>query len=450
MVLTVSFAMAQNTATTTQNGPNNDVSVTQTGSNTAEVDQTYSGSNAVGNSATVDQTGTNFADVDQNDDNEAGTTKGFAASITQIGQGVPTGTYQNQATIDQLNGKGSGATIEQTGTDNEATIVQGKNTGLGTVDGVDAISVGQTATIDQEGTGHDAMLKQTGARSTGKYGRIIQRGSDQTAVMHNGGAANKGQTATIEQYDASNFAYLYQNNGNNGVATILQDGVNNLALSKAYARNFSSIKQVGTNVAFVNQDMVPGHGPDKIDNTANIEQYGTNGTGTYVEGTPLIVNRGGHDAQIANATVYIMQDGSKNTGNIFQGTNLIDVYNNGAGINQNGDDNTATTTQLTDNNTAYLTQNGASNSSVILQEVGNTNVVNLTQSEGADADIWQSGTSNTVMGLDLDPMASSLNGSTLDVDQFGTGNTLHLQQTNGASATVMQDGMTNTSVVIQN
>jgi len=47
-------------------------------------------------------------------------------------------------------------------------------------------------------------------------------------------------------------------------------------------------------------------------------------------------------------------------------------------------------------------------------------------------------------------MATSFDGSDLDVEQWGTTNTLNLQQTNGASATVYQNGTSNVSTVIQN
>jgi len=101
-------------------------------------------------------------------------------------------------------------------------------------------------------------------------------------------------------------------------------------------------------------------------------------------------------------------------------------------------------------NTANLTQNGNLNSVVLLQKTGGFNVVNLTQNGGARADIVQDGANNTLMGIGFDIMATSLNGSILDLDQIGVGNTLQLQQTNGAIATVMQNGLANTSVVIQN
>lgn len=97
-----------------------------------------------------------------------------------------------------------------------------------------------------------------------------------------------------------------------------------------------------------------------------------------------------------------------------------------------------------------MTQNGDGNNALTNQKDGSYNVVNLTQSDGADANIVQDGSHNTVQGIGAAAMGTSLNGSTLDVNQLGTSNTLHLQQTNGANASVMQNGITNTAVVIQN
>jgi len=70
--------------------------------------------------------------------------------------------------------------------------------------------------------------------------------------------------------------------------------------------------------------------------------------------------------------------------------------------------------------------------------------------EGGEANIVQDGFGNVIKGLGLDEMATSFDGSYLKVDQIGNSNILNLQQTNGASAIVYQNGSANTSTVIQN
>lgn len=147
----------------------------------------------------------------------------------------------------------------------------------------------------------------------------------------------------------------------------------------------------------------------------------------------------------------IQQYGARNTGTVNQGTALQTVSTNNAGIWQFGDDNTGTINQYSNSNTAYLIQLGGSNGASITQESGSTNVVNLKQDGiGGEAEILQHGTGNVVKGIGLDEMATSFDGSTLDIEQWGTTNTLNLQQADGASATVYQNGTSNISTVIQN
>jgi len=337
MVLAASFAMAQNTATVTDNGDGNRSYVNQLGAT---------------NNAIIDQIGDlNNADFIEPWDH-------FKSSIDGIG-------------ILAKDARG----VTQVGDDNTGIIIQ-HNAFVG---------IGQAGPI--------AGLKQTGNKNTAS---ITQTAS--SAWMQDYAWAKQsgdGNNSTQNQISTNSYSF------------ILQQGVTQVDPNVAVG-NTATTQQISTS------------------SNANIWQIGERNNAYQLQ----TVGTGWSSGNLAEAT----QNGNDNISNQYQ-------Y---------GSSNTAKTQQLTNWNVANITQNGNANRAEVLQETGDVNIVNLTQDGGAQADIVQDGDHNTLMGIDTDIMATSLNGSTLDLDQIGSGNTLHLQQTNGASATVMQDGMTNTSVVIQN
>lgn len=380
---------------------------------------------------------------------------------------------QNTAEVTQ-NGNGHTSTNEQNGSGNAITVVQSAETNTNPAGYVSVIAQDgseNTADVEQGGSNQDypqgskggAMIdvSQTGIRnsaivdqngSTGGLAKVTQNGVNQVAEVWN--AYGKAQAIVYQDAQAKNEAYLYQNRGVAHGLIRQTAGGGNLALVNQYrADNAELIQEGSNNVAYVKQSQSSSNADIP---TGNIYQYGSNnGVGTFVPGVMMGNNGGGQTAYIDGATVFIRQSAtSGGLANIYQGGDaggkLLDVFYNSAGIDQDLSENsTATITQLSDYNVANLTQEGSLNLSNILQKTGDYNTVNLTQDGGAEADIVQDGDHNTLMGLDTDPMAISLDGSTLDLDQMGTGNTLHLQQANGAKATVYQNGSSNSTVVVQ-
>jgi hypothetical protein len=131
----------------------------------------------------------------------------------------------------------------------------------------------------------------------------------------------------------------------------------------------------------------------------------------------------------------IQQGGNSNSASIQQ----FGDHNN-SGIAQDGNSNIADVMQgdpTSDYNESNLIQLLDGNFARIEQKTGNTNKVNLTQSDGAQAVINQFGTGNILMGLGSSMMALSLDGSTLDLNQLGNNNVVHLQQTGGSNHAVI-------------
>lgn len=315
------------------------------------------------------------------------------ATVTETGA-------NNTAYIDQLGGtlaNPNNATITQVGDKNIADVSDMYASSLfGLLTGTNGII--------QQGVGNTGLITQTNLFSSG---------------------VSAGPIAGIGQYNDHNSA------------TINQSG------NTAWMQGYVWVKQTGqNNTSLQNQEKVS-YAYSHVYQTGN---YNSAETQQPMDGY--------------NQRTNILQSGDCNTALQYQGSagythdNLAEVTQSGdqnqSWQYQYGSSNTAKTIQSSDWNFSNLIQNGNLNDAMIEQKTGDINTINLTQSDGAQADILQDGNNNIVQGLLADPMATSLNGSTLNVDQVGSFNVLHLQQTNGASATVSQDGITNTAVVIQN
>jgi hypothetical protein len=262
---------------------------------------------------------------------------------------------------------------------------------------------------------------------------------------------------------AQNTSTMIQT-GDNNTSDILQEG-NNLSNQKVIGDdNKTFIRQWGnTNSTF---SLTIGDG-----NNVKIWQNGNNnksGTNTLL-GLGLL--------QLGNLNTFdIDQTGERNVSNATQigNENYIRTYQsdfNKSLVVQGGNLNSTSIQQHEDYNDSKIAQTGNSNVSDVLQEsdynksnliqllnsnfarieqkTGNMNEVNLTQSDESEAYILQDGAENVVMGIGADIIATSLDGSYLELNQTGNGNVLHLRQT-ASSSKVNQDGLTNTAVIIQN
>lgn len=319
---------------------------------------------------------------------------------------------------------------------NTATVAETGNLNKSNVDQTGSLN---SAVITQIGDNNDAATADKYASSlfgvlTGTKG-IIQNGSGNSGTIYQEnqlqGFVSAGPIAGMGQY------------GNNNSASISQKGKSAWMQEYAWAKqtgdgNTSIQIQNGYQYSHILQISGEQSGQQLVGNFGKTEQL----QGYNLKANILQIGKRNHAYQLqtklsawnydnlAEAT----QTGNDNTSNQYQ-------Y---------GSSNTAKTIQQSNWNTTNLTQSGDNNFTSVLQKTGDYNVVNLSQTRGADANILQDGDHNTLMGLNADPMATSLDGSTLDLDQIGSSNTLHLQQTKGAAATVYQNGMNNTSIVIQN
>ncbi|NDP22928.1 MAG: hypothetical protein GZ091_17890 [Paludibacter sp.] len=375
---------------------------------------------------------------------------------------------QNTATVSQTGDNGQASITQGGGTLNVAAVTQAESA-LNLPSGI------QKATVKQTGNSNSAIVGQT---ETGGGGHVTnnayieQIGEENKSVQSTyAGNYNSGQNVWGKQKGNKNeLNQTWQGgytNSFNATMTGDRNKVNQgwkASNSHGYVTILGSDNKATQGLYNDNEGYSIGIKIDQIgDLNEATQEFKGGAQGHNNVGTILQTGDNNEAAQTVNGyDVYakIDQLGDNNlatqtiTGNSnFSSLSYIEVAQDGADNTAEqgvfGNNNKAKTTQTGDDNVAKTIQNGNSNQVVVLQ-MGMANKANLTQDGGAKADINQDGDNNTLMGLVLDPMATSLNGSTLDLDQMGNGNTLHLQQTNGAMATVNQDGMTNTSIVIQN
>lgn len=328
---------------------------------------------------------------------------------------------QNAATVID-NGSFNDAFIKQIGSPNTATITQTGD--LNTADQGDIYA----NTLFGLLTGAKGITQQ----GVGNIGTIIQTNLNPHHPVVS------GPIAGIGQYSNYNKATILQSHSGHWMreyAWVQQQTGYNTSLQKQVSGNyhFSHIYQTGNTL-----------------NTAETQQWGG-----YNQRATIYQNGYDNDAyqfQGQTSLSYTEKNVAEATqlGNWNKSKQYQYGSDNTAKTVQDGNSNEATAYQYTSVNTSNVWQTGTGNIFYSDQRTGDGNTINLTQTNGSDANIYQNGAGNTVMGLGVDIMGRSLNGSTLDVDQINNGNTLHLNQTNGAGATVYQNGLTNTSVVIQN
>jgi len=330
---------------------------------------------------------------------------------------------QNTATVTEIGASNTGY-VNQLGLNNQAIIDQ-----LGSMNIADVVD------------NHASTLYPLLTNTKG----IIQVGDENegSIIQHNQfSAATAGPIAGMKQ------------TGDHNTATITQMG------NSVWDKEYAWAKQEGDwNKSIQNQVNTTGYSHVWQQGSKQIAQ---GGQGNHVQ--PVSVGNSAETQQIGgmNQNANIWQKGDLNYAKIYQGNPTLGyTENNLAEATQLGDKNSsrqiqlgsnniAKTQQLTDENTANYYQNGNANVVISLQDMGEGNIANLTQSGGAMGDVLQLGVRNTLKGLDSDIMATSLDGSKLDLDQIGSFNTLSLQQAHGGVAEVTQVGACNNSVVIQN
>ncbi|MDD4968610.1 MAG: hypothetical protein PHT07_04190 [Paludibacter sp.] len=426
MVLAASFAMAQvpdfttpgaqlitkinydpfttNTINSDQKGDNNDSKVTQNGVNSAVVAQISIAGATLGqaNIATLSQDGKqNFANIDQN-------RSGGQQGSSTVSTGIQTGNknYMNIIQDGHYQG-GNTSTVKQYGVSDENAI-------------------GNQADVNhQMGYGNNWIINQTG--------------DDNRAQQVSNNSVVSGTTNKIYQFGISNKATQETAGGDAMFATIEQ-GTDQSRVSGNIAKQVQGGLKSNASISQW---------------TSNNQAYQTQVNGSYFYNN---VYASQHDAKITQ------EGGEGNYAFQFQTENVDDVWANSRNksvVSQDGNRNRAEVaqmdglnegniTQSSDDNQAKLIQYGLGNFSEILQTGSVFNKVNLTQKDGATANIVQNGEHNTLMGLVNDEMATSYDKSDLDLDQVGNYNVLHLQQDNAGIADVDQLGSHNTLVVIQN
>lgn len=417
MVFVAGFTIAQNTVNLTQVGDNHKADVTQSGN--------------VGNSAVILQNGGNG--------NRLGSPKTGDPGLNAWGE-----------TDDITKAKG----LVQEGDRNKADITQtGDMNVIQQFRGLRSVF----NSVYQKGNDNDIKLAQIGSNNViGQYGTeyfgIDQRGNGNHADILQQGNANK--LVNFFQLNDGNQADIDQVGNQNIINSATQQKLANVSPTKNILKvlqngnsNSAALNELGDNInGDINQQ---GNGNDaQIQLThsfayGDVDQIGNSNKATITINQSYIGNSN-------RGVVY--QSGNSNvaTEAIGQRNSALSSHDNIMEVSQSGDLNNANILAEGNFHKAYLEQSGNSNKAKVEQAGGNSNVAKLKQSEGANADILQSGSENVLMGIDTDVWATSFNGSKLDLDQIGSGNILHLQQTNGASATVYQNGISNTSVVIQN
>lgn len=346
-------------------------------------------------------------------------------TVEQTGSGNLVGrlaTPSSDVTFSSQTGDENEATVTQSGTDNTAFFEQG-------------ISYKYPGTLSGDGenfgNGNEVTVSQTGAKN---LAWTYSLGNENIVSVTQSG------NGTVDDYNSAG-SWLW---GNSNFATQSQtSGIGNYSYVAANSsENEATINQVGTdNEGTTSQGWIGYLGHNG--NTATILQTGNRNKVELADGDQFVPSLPGYTPDLWGWG--IQQYGLENISEVTQSGD-----DNQAAVYQFGDGNDGTISQLTDWNDANLIQLGDDNSAAITQENGDSNVANLKQTDGGDATILQQGTGNVVKGLGADDMATSFDGSILDVTQIGTTNILNLQQADGASATVYQNGTSNVSTVIQN
>lgn len=336
-MLIATALMAQNTATTNQNGDRNGATIDQVGSNSAIIDQLNGSSD---NTASIDQDGAS---------NEAYLTQGMVDEYYDA-------PYNISTPMVSTNSDGS---ITQDGSSNYVEFVQ--------------VGDNNAGTLEQDGAGNTGYIYQ--GWPFGFWGETPVTSALSSSNSH----------ASVSQLSNDNFGAIWQYGGDNNDANILQNGDGNATrISQGFIYedanyNFSHpVYNVDDNYAAVVQ---LGN-----DNTARVFQLGNNNSfrlGQFNDGN-TVGGRGLSGLEAAR-NGYFEQDGNNN---IFNGVqngdatldhesfqfgdynaiDLIQGLDDIALIQQTGDWNTANVHQFGGGHDASVMQNGDNNTSNITQQ----------------------------------------------------------------------------------
>lgn len=468
MVLAVSFAMAQNSATVSQTGDNGQASVTQGGTlNVASVTQVETALNLPSGvqKAIVKQSGTsNSAIVNQTETGDGGHNTNNAY-IEQIG----TSNQSVQSTY--APGYNSGQNVW--GYQNGVSNVLNQTWNAGYTNSFNASMTGDRNHVVQgwsasNSHGYVTILGSDNHATQGLYGnnegysigiKIDQKGDWNNATQEfKGGAQGHNNVGIINQIDNHNTA-TQTVEGYDVFAKIGQEGNNNYA---------SQIITGNSNFSSTNYIEVAQSGNDnKAEQTVlgNSNQTKFTQTGSFNES---------RTSQIGNLSIVkVLQQGNYNIVGGVDATNntpsLTAVFNNGASMDakQYGDKNklfvnTAGTLNVTQDNSLAVTPLGnkiqytqTSLETIDLNQKGDDNLIWLKNTSAANAanfDVDQEGDGNKVAKFVNGAVSETalFNGAFLDIDQVGNSNSLNLDsQSAGANVDVLQSGNSNWASVVQ-
>lgn len=476
-------ASAQNAATTTQTGDENDARVNQTAASTAVVNQTESGlvnPPNPGNLVILDQSAStatvtqqtdasgdaysNAAQLQQSDGSQATVTQSgiynwVTGDLDRIGPVRPGdgNLFVQQSSRLTATQTGTSNTVEgsQTGFDQSAIVVQDGRFNTATLD--QASMNESTATITQTGdssppvsptgvTIEDRQRAEVTQTGLGDHRTVVT----QTSVVSSSAAPNQG----------SNMVDLDQD-GSAQTATVGQTGYDNTATAEqTEGYNVLEADQLGdANVLTVSQD---GSSNDIL----GFEQIGDANVATMTQD--------GDDNQVDVAeqrgdrnTLTILQDGDRNQAGVDNGP-----APRPDAIDQRGDDNVGELTQLGDDNVVFLEQFGDGNNALVTQgkagrlafdnvasveQVGDLNDVDIDVQAGSrnELSVYQEGNSNRAGILNGSaPMPDAVDqqgdDNVADLDQLGDDNVMYLEQFGDDNRAVMlQTGNTNRADVFQ-
>lgn len=357
MVLAATFAMAQNTAKTTQTGDQNQTTVAQAGS-------------------------LNDAAVLQNGD-------------LNVGAADQKGT-SNIGVIDQLDGDKNTSTLSQEGTSNEAYLTQGMVQGYYTAPYNVSTAMGaslNTITAAQKGLKNSMEVVQVGNENATT---VSQEGNQNIAYSYQGwpfgfwgettvtsALSSASSNVNIEQLHNGNDGAVWQYGGEDNEANISQDGNSNVArIAQGFIYvdapyhfstpvyntndNYASISQQGnTNAAKLFQ---LGNS-----NSFTLTQSG-DGNKVGVAAGGLLEIRDGYFEQDGDGNEFI---GSQTDGATLDNTSRQTGDGNYINMSQ-GEDDLAKVIQTGNSNDAFLTQMGGGQNAIILQ-TGDSNVATVSQ-----------------------------------------------------------------------
>lgn len=300
-----------------------------------------------------------------------------------------------------------------------------------------------TVTNTQSGSGNTAVVAQTVTR--GAVSTIEQPGTLNFADVEqiDDGTMRSAHRSTVEQGGNENIAFVLQNERGNSIgqlSDIEQSGNSNYAdvAQTGFADQSSVTQSSDLNSAIVTQDTQADGTFSNVNQISTVIQAGTGGHSAVVNqvrgllGISYIEQQGDSNtatvSQIAlRQDAEIIQTGNENMATVTQGLVLLGPGENSARIEQIGDLNRSTITQVqsASSNNATSTQSGDMGMSTITQSNSRNNATldQLLGSSDATSTIAQSGNDNIS-----------------SVEQGGLGDASSIMQNgNGNMATVRQN-----------